>query len=70
MEELKVKKIVEKLVVEVKLVEVELKKKWKKFFYKDQFEWDGIEDKIVQLEEKYEQFEVDIVVVGSDFGKI
>lgn len=52
------------------MVEVELKKKWKKFFYKDQLEWDGIEDKIVQLEEKYEQFEVDIVVVGSDFGKI
>lgn len=45
-------------------------KKRKKLSYKDQLEWDGIEDRIQALEEKHQQLETSIVEAGSDFGKI
>ncbi|MBY6038141.1 ABC-F family ATP-binding cassette domain-containing protein [Fictibacillus nanhaiensis] len=46
------------------------KEKRKKLSYKEQQEWDTIEDRIMQLEEKKEQLEADIVAAGSDFGRI
>ncbi|MCY7711083.1 ABC-F family ATP-binding cassette domain-containing protein [Bacillus safensis] len=45
-------------------------KKRKKLSYKDQLEWDGIEDRIQALEEKHQQLETSIAEAGSDFGKI
>ncbi|MGG4173105.1 ABC-F family ATP-binding cassette domain-containing protein [Bacillus sp. MAG717A] len=45
-------------------------KKRKKLSYKDQLEWDGIEDRIQALEEKHQQLEASIAEAGSDFGKI
>ncbi|MED0588814.1 ABC-F family ATP-binding cassette domain-containing protein [Bacillus subtilis] len=69
-EESKAKKTTEKPAAEAKPAEAEPKKKRKKLSYKDQLEWDGIEDKIAQLEEKHEQLEADIAAAGSDFGKI
>ncbi|MEI4790261.1 ABC-F family ATP-binding cassette domain-containing protein [Bacillus sp. FJAT-53060] len=45
-------------------------KKRKKLSYKDQLEWDGIEDRIQALEEKHELLEASIAEAGSDFGKI
>ncbi|MFP7347401.1 ABC-F family ATP-binding cassette domain-containing protein [Bacillus safensis] len=45
-------------------------KKRKKISYKDQLEWDGIEDRIQALEEKHQQLEASIAEAGSDFGKI
>ncbi|WP_342493795.1 ABC-F family ATP-binding cassette domain-containing protein [Bacillus sp. FSL R5-0712] len=45
-------------------------KKRKKLSYKDQLEWDGIEDRIQALEEKHQQLEAGIAEAGSDFGKI
>ncbi|MBY8914782.1 ABC-F family ATP-binding cassette domain-containing protein [Bacillus sp. YC2] len=70
MEETKMKKTVEKQPAEEKKPEEELKKKRKKLSYKDQIEWDGIEDKIAGLEEKHERLEAEIAEAGSDFGKI
>ncbi|RJS54610.1 multidrug ABC transporter ATP-binding protein [Bacillus subtilis] len=70
MEESKAKKTAAKPAVEAKPAEAEPKKKRKKLSYKDQLEWDGIEDKIARLEEKHEQLEADIAAAGSDFGKI
>lgn len=70
MEESKAKKAAPKPAAEEKTAEAEPKKKRKKLSYKDQLEWDGIEDKIAQLEEKHEQLEADIAAAGSDFGKI
>ncbi len=46
------------------------RRKRKKLSYKDQLEWDGIEDKIAQLEEKHERLEADIAATRRDFGKI
>ncbi|QHZ48326.1 MULTISPECIES: ABC-F family ATP-binding cassette domain-containing protein [Bacillus] len=46
------------------------KKKRKKLSYKDQLEWEGIEDKIAALEEKHKQLEEEIAAAGSDFAKI
>ncbi|MCY7784163.1 MULTISPECIES: ABC-F family ATP-binding cassette domain-containing protein [unclassified Bacillus (in: firmicutes)] len=70
MEESKAKKAAQKPAADEKPAEAEPKKKRKKLSYKDQLEWDGIEDKIAQLEEKHEQLEADIAAAGSDFGKI
>ncbi|MFT0803979.1 ABC-F family ATP-binding cassette domain-containing protein [Bacillus swezeyi] len=46
------------------------KKKRKKLSYKDQLEWEGIEDRIAGLEEKHKQLEEEIAAAGSDFAKI
>ncbi|OOE10061.1 ABC-F family ATP-binding cassette domain-containing protein [Fictibacillus arsenicus] len=46
------------------------KEKRKKLSYKEQQEWDTIEDRIMGLEEKKEQIEAEIVAAGSDFGRI
>lgn len=46
------------------------KNKPKKLSYKDQKEWENIEDKIMELEEKKEVLEQQIIEAGSDFGKI
>jgi ABC transport system ATP-binding/permease protein len=46
------------------------KEKRKKLSYKEQQEWDTIEDRIMALEEKKEQIETEIVAAGSDFGRI
>lgn len=46
------------------------KEKRKKLTYKEQQEWDTIEDRIMTLEEKKEQIEAEIVAAGSDFGRI
>lgn len=46
------------------------KEKKKKLSYKDQQDWDTIEERIMNLEEKKEQYEAEIVAAGSDFGKI
>ncbi|MBT2634426.1 ABC-F family ATP-binding cassette domain-containing protein [Bacillus sp. ISL-26] len=70
MEEAKMKKTAGKQPAEEKKPEEELKKKRKKLSYKDQIEWDGIEDKIAGLEEKHERLEAEIAEAGSDFGKI
>ncbi|MCG8398270.1 ABC-F family ATP-binding cassette domain-containing protein [Bacillus atrophaeus] len=70
MEKVKTKKSAEKQPAEEKRTEAEPKKKRKKLSYKDQLEWDGIEDKIAKLEEKHEQLEAEIAGAGSDFGKI
>ena len=42
----------------------------KKLSYKDQQEWNQIEDKITQLEEGIEELDEKIVAAGSDYGKI
>ncbi|MGG1550076.1 ABC transporter C-terminal domain-containing protein, partial [Bacillus paralicheniformis] len=41
-----------------------------KLSYKDQLEWDGIEDRIAALEEKHKRLEEEIAAAGSDFAKI
>ncbi|WP_026673897.1 ABC-F family ATP-binding cassette domain-containing protein [Alkalihalobacterium bogoriense] len=46
------------------------KTKRKKLSYKDQQEWNTIEEKIEKLEEKKEQLERLIIDAGSDYGKI
>ncbi|UOE95605.1 ABC-F family ATP-binding cassette domain-containing protein [Alkalihalobacillus sp. LMS39] len=46
------------------------KTKRKKLSYKDQQEWNTIEEKIEKLEEKKEQLEQLIIEAGSDYGKI
>ncbi|RZT16431.1 ABC-F family ATP-binding cassette domain-containing protein [Fictibacillus sp. BK138] len=46
------------------------KEKRKKLSYKEQQEWDTIEDRIMAHEEKKEQIEAEIVAAGSDFGRI
>ncbi|KEZ48092.1 ABC-F family ATP-binding cassette domain-containing protein [Metabacillus indicus] len=45
-------------------------KQRKKLSYKEQQEWDVIEDKIAELEEKNEALEAQIASSGSDYGKI
>ncbi|MET3698609.1 ATP-binding cassette subfamily F protein uup [Bacillus oleivorans] len=44
--------------------------KRKKLSYKDQLEWDGIEDKISGLEVKIGELDEELAAAGSDFGKI
>lgn len=46
------------------------KEKKKKLSYKDQQDWDTIEERIMNLEEKKGHYEAEIVAAGSDFGKI
>ncbi|WP_096201780.1 ABC-F family ATP-binding cassette domain-containing protein [Bacillus sp. FJAT-45350] len=46
------------------------KEQRKKLSYKEQQEWNEIEDKIMALEEKKEELEQEIVAAGSDFGRI
>lgn len=46
------------------------KEKKKKLSYKEQQEWNQIEDQIAALEEKKEALEAEIVAAGSDIGKI
>ncbi|RXJ00312.1 ABC transporter ATP-binding protein [Anaerobacillus alkaliphilus] len=46
------------------------KEKKKKLSYKDQQEWNQIEDRIAGLEEKKEALEAEIAASGSDIGKI
>ncbi|GJJ24899.1 ABC-F family ATP-binding cassette domain-containing protein [Bacillus velezensis] len=70
MEQAKAKKTAVKQPAEEKKAEEEPKKKRKKLSYKDQIEWDGIEDKIAGLEEKHQRLEAEIAEAGSDFGKI
>lgn len=48
----------------------EVPKQRKKLSYKEQQEWDVIEDKIAELEEKREELEGQIASSGSDYGKI
>ncbi|WDF02674.1 ABC-F family ATP-binding cassette domain-containing protein [Shouchella hunanensis] len=49
---------------------VERKKVGKKLSYKEQREWDGIDEKIASLEEKQASLEEIIQEAGSDYGKI
>ncbi|ADU29047.1 ABC-F family ATP-binding cassette domain-containing protein [Evansella cellulosilytica] len=49
---------------------VKAENKRKKLSYKDQIEWDGIEDRIAGLEEKKEKLEQDIIEAGSDHDRI
>lgn len=46
------------------------KEKKKKLSYKEQQEWNQIEDRIASLEEKKEKLEGEIVAAGSDISKI
>lgn len=46
------------------------KEKKKRLSYKEQQEWEGIEDKIASLEERKEQLEQEIAAAGSDLGKV
>lgn len=50
--------------------EPERKKQKKKLSYKEQIEWDGIEDKIAELEGKLGEIEREISEAGSDYDKI
>lgn len=56
--------------VEVSELPTHRKEKKKKLSYKDQQDWDTIEERIMNLEEKKEHYEAEIVAAGSDFGKI
>ncbi|MBM7570533.1 ABC-F family ATP-binding cassette domain-containing protein [Aquibacillus albus] len=42
----------------------------KKLSYNDQKEWDGIEDRITELEDKLEKIKADIAAAGSDLEKV
>lgn len=46
------------------------KEKKKRLSYKDQQEWEQIEDKIDGLEERKEQIEAEIAAAGSNLGKV
>ena len=46
------------------------KEKKKRLSYNEQQEWDQIEDKITNLEERLEQLEQGIAAAGSDLGKV
>ncbi|OIJ13582.1 multidrug ABC transporter ATP-binding protein [Anaerobacillus alkalilacustris] len=46
------------------------KERKKKLSYKDQQDWDTIEDRIAALEEKKSNLEAEIVEAGSDIGRI
>ena len=49
---------------------VSKKEKKKRLSYKEQQEWEQIEDKIVGLEERKEQIETEIAAAGSNLGKV
>ncbi|WP_209124832.1 ABC-F family ATP-binding cassette domain-containing protein [Alkalihalobacillus sp. BA299] len=74
MEERKIEKEVElqerKTMAKKTIDQKKKKESRKKLSYKDQQDWNNIEDKITELELKIEQIESDIVAAGSDFGKI
>ncbi|MTH53599.1 ATP-binding cassette domain-containing protein [Bacillus mangrovi] len=55
---------------EAKPAEVPVKETRKKLSYKEQQEWNGLEDKIAALEGKLEELQAGIDSAGSDFGKI
>src|SRR5699024_809228 len=42
----------------------------KKLSYKDQKEWEHIEDDIMNLEEKVESIKAEIIAVGSDIDQV
>ena len=46
------------------------KEKKKRLSYNEQQEWEQIEDKITNLEERLEQLEQGIAAAGSDLGKV
>ncbi|RXZ00440.1 ABC-F family ATP-binding cassette domain-containing protein [Fictibacillus sp. S7] len=46
------------------------KEKARRLSYKEQKEWETIEDTIAELEEKHQEIESQIAAAGSDFGKI
>lgn len=46
------------------------KDKKRRLSYKEQQEWEGIEDKIAELEERKEQLEQEVAAAGSDLGKV
>jgi ATP-binding cassette subfamily F protein uup len=46
------------------------KEKKKRLSYKEQQEWEQIEDKIMSLEDRKEQLEQEIASAGSDLGKV
>jgi len=46
------------------------KERRKRLSYKEQKEWEGIEDKIAQLESRKAELEEEIAAAGSDFGRI
>ncbi|NEU31844.1 ABC-F family ATP-binding cassette domain-containing protein [bacterium LRH843] len=61
----------EKIVAKEKVAPlVEKKELRKKLSYKDQLEWDGIEEKIEVLENKIDEIDAKIVEAGSDYGLI
>ncbi|OLO25563.1 multidrug ABC transporter ATP-binding protein [Alkalihalophilus pseudofirmus] len=59
-----------KTIVQDKTEQKKKREPRKKLSYKDQQEWNEIEDRITQLELKIENVEAEIVAAGSDFGKI
>ncbi|MFD1019970.1 ABC-F family ATP-binding cassette domain-containing protein [Thalassobacillus hwangdonensis] len=46
------------------------RKKQRKLSYKEQKEWDGIEDEIMALEARLEELQAEIGEAGSDLGKV
>ncbi|MFC0557450.1 ABC-F family ATP-binding cassette domain-containing protein [Halalkalibacter alkalisediminis] len=57
-------------VKEKSAVAVSKKEPRKKLSYKDQLEWNQIEEKIMKLEEKIEGLEQSVIDAGSDYGRI
>ncbi|WP_243355175.1 ABC-F family ATP-binding cassette domain-containing protein [Bacillus litorisediminis] len=70
MEEFKEKKAAYEKDVKEAAAPKQRTEKRKKLSYKDQLEWDGIEDKIAGLEEKISELDEELAAAGSDFGKI
>lgn len=50
--------------------EVQKKERKKKLSYKEQQEWNGIEDKIAGLEQRLEDIQAEIEAAGSELGKV
>lgn len=67
---LEVKKQQEQLKEKPVQKEPQKKERRKKLSYKEQKEWEGIEDRIAELENKKEQLEKEIAAAGSDFERI
>lgn len=55
---------------EAKIVQPNKEKKKKKLSYHEQKEWDVIEEKIAEVEEKIEQLKLEVEKAGSDYGKV
>ncbi|HWO74544.1 MAG TPA: ABC-F family ATP-binding cassette domain-containing protein [Bacillus sp. (in: firmicutes)] len=70
MEEFKEKKAAYEKDVKEAAAPKQRTEKRKRLSYKDQLEWDGIEDKIAGLEEKIAELDEELAAAGSDFGKI